>query len=240
MDGWGDGTCRRNHGSYPKRLNALLNPGSFNFLSCSGADASHIIKAQVHSSHFGSPDLVTMTAGGDNDGVFVKILLGCLVNKKKSQCDKALALAETTAEKIPERLAPLYEDIKSTNVDPNKKRTIIHLSYVQMYNRDADKSECPQHGTDLSWPTTGEGGYRDKINKTILKMNAKIKEAAEKAGVIYVDVDPYYEGHRFCDGGEPWMQHHLNFKTGGVLCHPTMDGHGAYMNATLTALAQQV
>lgn len=46
------------------RLNSILKPTNFNFLPCSGASVPHILSKQVKSKAFGTPDLVTMTAGG--------------------------------------------------------------------------------------------------------------------------------------------------------------------------------
>lgn len=235
--GWGSGKCKRNKGSYGSRLNGILKPTTFAYLPCSGASVPNILKKQVKSKHFGTPDLVTFTAGGDNGGVFIKILMGCILHKSKKKCDAALAVGEETLSKMAETLKPVYEAIMGSTGDDGEPPKAIHLGYVQMWARDTDKSECPKHGTDVSWASNGVGGYRDQINNLIVRINAATKEEADKHGVTFVDVDPYYEGHRLCDGQDAsWLQHRLTLHENGVLCHPTWDGHTAYINATLHAL----
>jgi hypothetical protein len=243
LKGWGVGKCKRNQGAHGPRLNTLLKPDKFQFSACSGADVPHIRK-QLNGSHYGEPDLITMTATGDNEGMFVKVLLACFVKKNAKRCDAAVEFASGAADRIPETLAPLYADIRARNAGTDRNQTIIHLGYAALFNRDADYDNCPvkplrifRSGVDVRWATRGPGGYREKINNVILKVNSKIKESADAAGVTFVDVDPYFEGHRFCDGPtDAWMQHHLNFKEDGVLCHPTFEGHGAYIKATLVTL----
>jgi hypothetical protein len=220
------------------RLNNVLKPTNFNFIPCSGASVPNILKKQVQSNSFGKPDLVTMTAGGDNGGIFVKILMGCVLHKSVKKCDAALQHGEETLLKLADTLTPVYEAIMFKNSPDAPAPKVIHLGYVQMSSRDTEKFLCPKHGTDVSWASNGEGGYRDKINNLITRINEKTKEEAEKHGVTFVDVDPYFEGHRLCDGQDvSWMQHRLTLRENGVLCHPTWDGHGAYINATLHALA---
>lgn len=141
--------------------------------------------------------------------------------------------------KLPDTLAPIYSAIMEKTGDDGVPPTVIHLGYVQMWARDTPKSSCPKHGTDVSWATNGIGGYREKINNLIARINAKTKEEADRHGVTFVDVNPFFEGHRLCDGQDAsWMQHRLTLRENGVLCHPTWDGHGAYINATLQALAK--
>lgn len=235
--GWGSGNCKRNKGSHGSRLNSILKPTTFAYLPCSGASVPNILKKQVKSKHFGTPDLVTMTAGGDNGGIFVKILLGCILHKSKKKCDNALKVGEETLLTIPATLTPVYEAIMNKIGDDGVPPKVLHLGYVKMWARDTDASECPKEGTNVSWATNGIGGYRDKINDLISRINKATKEEADKWGVTFVDVCPYFEGHRLCDGQDAsWLQHKLTLHENGVLCHPTYDGHSAYINATLHAL----
>ncbi|KAF2435199.1 SGNH hydrolase [Tothia fuscella] len=243
QNNWGEGSCRRNVGAYGPRLNNLLHPDFFHFAACSGADVPHI-QAQVKSSLYGDPELIVMTATGDNGGMFVKVLVACMIQKSGSACDAAVKYASVQADAIPGTLAPLYKDIKDEGKAAGKKLTIVHIGYAQLYNRDADAAQCPPKptrfylGVDVKWASKGPGGYRDKINNVILKVNRKIQEAANQDGIIYADADSFFEGHRFCDGPKnAWMQHKLALmQEAGVLCHPTFEGHGAYVNAALDAL----
>ncbi|QDS77539.1 hypothetical protein FKW77_000997 [Venturia effusa] len=235
--GWGRGNCKRNKGSHGSRLNSVLKPTTFAYLPCSGAPVGNILKKQVETKAFGTPDLVTMTAGGDNGGIFVKILMACILHKSSKKCDKALKVGEATLLKLPSTLTPVYEAIMNKTGDDGVPPKVLHLGYVKMWARDTPKSECPKHGTDVSWASNGVGGYRDQINELIVRINQATKEEADKHGVTFVDVDPYFEGHRLCDGQDAsWLQHRLTLRENGVLCHPTLDGHTAYMNASLHAL----
>ncbi|RDI83009.1 Endoribonuclease [Venturia inaequalis] len=240
-----DEDCKRNKGSHGSRLNSILKPTSFAYLACSGASALNVLKNQVESQSFGTPDLVTMTAGGNNDDIFVKLLLACILLKSKEECDNALKVGEATLLKLPATLTPLYEAIMNKTGDDGAPPQVLHLGYVKIWARDTSRSECPKDGTDVSWASNGFGGHRDKINDLISRFNKVTKAEAEENGVIFVGVDPYFEGHRLCDGQDAsWLQHghfgnNLTSEENGVLCHPTFDGHSAYINATLHALKGQ-
>lgn len=237
LNGWGHGHCRRNDGSYPFRLNKILQPTNFQFQACSGADTAHIDQLQVKPDSFGKPDLVTITAGGDDESSFVKILLACILQGRKKKCDSALAHGQETVKGLTAKLVPLYKEILANQGKSN--RTLVVLGYVQLYDRDGDEKHCPKGGVDFTWPSTGKGGYRDQINKMVLAWNDAIQKAVlQVPGAVYADVDAPWEGHRFCDskGGEPWMQHRLGLGTGGIVCHPNFEGHGVYINQTLKAL----
>jgi hypothetical protein len=236
----GKGICRRNEGSFGFRLNNILKPESFQFIPCSGATVKDIQTRQVGSSDYGQPDLVVFTAGGDNGGSFISVLINCIVRPGEKKCDRALEHADNVGEALPASLAPLYQAIIG-QPSTGRKREIIQLGYVQMYNRDNAVDQCPAHGggkgSDVTWPSIGKGGYRDRINKTIVKINDKIRQAAMNNGVIFLDVDALFHGHRFCDGPDAsWMQHRLSLSEDGIICHPTFEGHGAYIKAVLEYL----
>lgn len=128
----------------------------------------------------------------------------CIVFNNHPMCDKSIKKAEDTIDGIHVNVAEPYGPAKPKNLAPDQQRKVVVLGYAGFYNRDAPKSACPgfeNRGMDVGWPSTGVGGYRDRIDKTIRYMNSEIKKAADLAGVMYADVDAQSEGHRFCNKG---------------------------------------
>lgn len=65
----------------------------------------------------------------------------------------------------------------------------------------------------------------NEFNKLTLKLNTQIRETAEELNADYIDVDPYFQGHRFCEQTkDPWFQQLPNLNGWQSLFHPTLEG----------------
>ena len=137
--------CIRNVGSYAYQFSQAHNPNSFQFNACSGAQVPGIIGAQIDAekSDFKSPDLVTISAGGNDDAAFYDVARYCVyaINPiDYKSCDDAIAKANNTFNGIQPVLEGLYTEALNHNPGPSF-RTVAVLNYPVFYAAPS-KSFC--------------------------------------------------------------------------------------------------
>lgn len=252
--------CRRTASSYPyqflKTYGTRLN--SFNFPACSGADTdgvtSQIDSGSISSSFpqinydFGTPDLVSVTAGGDNNEIFTDTITACVVQLLfkpptdpvyLQNCENNLTAAANTISNIQSKLEAVYADAKTRNLLSGQQRSIFVLGYAQFYNLNSTVDACDQV-FDFKVPSLGPTGIASQINALVLSMNDMIKKAAASQGVTYVDIDQSFIGHRICDVPDnnvtsvvefqkSLKQYFFNMATYAPF-HPTTEGYESMMN----------
>lgn len=249
-----DKACHRTMGSYAwqftqRHLNTLKE---FSFPACSGADTDEIEK-EINSTEpgigpianygFGHPDLVSITAGGNNEHTFSHVIKNCVYPSHEAllSCRKALRKAGKVLDGLQPDLESLYRHASTHNLDPSgfESRDVFVLGYARFYNPLG--VDCPLVGSEhFPVPSLGEDGTAAKINALVVRMNDVIRAAAEASGVTYVDIDGAFEGHRICDQPveEGEFQEDLfyyqkgdNGKDGYAPFHPTKRGHYEMMLA---------
>lgn len=93
--------------------------------------------------------------------------------------------------------------------------------------------------TELPTPPLGVGDIASLMNTLVLQMNAKLRAAAAAAqGVVYVDIDGGFEGHRICDVPEVAFQDnaaaaYVDHRSAPF--HPTPEGYASMMEAFASA-----
>jgi len=193
--------CVRREESYPYLFSQRFAPllSKFNFPACSGANTT-VTSSQISSSSgpspdyaFGSPDIVSITVGGDNNESFTNTISACVVDRRN--CNESLALAHATTNTIQPSLEAVYSDAKTRNLTPGQERKVYVLGYARFYNFNGNRADCG----DFPTPSLGPGGVASRINDAVVRMNGVIMRAAKAQGVVYVDIDQGFEGHRICD-----------------------------------------
>ena len=176
-------------------------------------------------------------------------------------CRHAMKEAEGTFLNNAERYEKLYESALTYDLAKDQKREVYVLGYPLWYDEKAGKinSLCPE-GKDTAdvpqvpWPKfdpDGPEGDRFHIgdtesvawmmNQLVTYLNTKIRTAVDTVNeknfpghVYFVDVDPFFEGHRVCDTEEPWF----NVRTGTDLLLPTREGYQAMANAAIGVILE--
>lgn len=231
------GACKRNSGSYGYQFAKKYAPDSFWFTACSGAMTTDCLEEQVDVFFplarpeaegikvLNSNDLVTITIGG-NDVLFVDTILYCVYanhgwrdwftdcGEWMSKADSAIAMMELPGSNL---------DMLFRKLSKNNPQVVVFG-----YPRFVGEVECTEE--PLSWPSDDE---RARLNELVPMFNSLLERRAEQYGFTYVDVDGDFEGHRYCDYGEPWFQSPWN-NPGGF--HPTTKGQMVYMRALERAL----
>lgn len=174
------------------------------------------------------PKVVTMTGGG-NDVGFGSVILNCIATINRT-CDYARtnigkAILGQSINNQYYRLVDLYTEIKK--VSPQTK--IYAIGYPRFV---ADQAIFCAPNVQL------DRAERTMINESVSYLNQIIKDAANQAGVKYVDIENSLVGHRLCESGESYV-------TGVAMYmdsekqesyHPNKNGHIKIANAVRSAL----
>lgn len=182
------GICYRNALTYPVLWKHANDVTSFRFRACAGATTDTVTADQLDALSR-TTTLVTITVGG-NDVGFAGVVATCTLTLHPEICDHVVDAAEqvgTTS--LPGKLTTLYATIREKA--PNAR--LVVLGYPQLFE---------------AGPTCGTFGMiqanRVRLNAGAVRLNAAIAERAEAAGAQFVDVSPYFEGHRIC-AADPWI-----------------------------------
>ena len=237
--------CLNHDGSWPWQLQEALQlpQGAFRFSACSGYTTQQIRDIEIlhPQSGFESPDLVSLTLGGNDGGGFEGIVDKCSMHM--GSCDDALENAQKVLDNDMDKELELTITAAAThNLPSGSKRTVIVQTYPEFYNED----------DEFEWGCFTSHRDRKNINKLSKEMNDKINAAVQKvnaavqskgATVKLVDANAAFDSHRFCDPGSQaaWFQDEPSWRTlsNGFylgLFHPTTDGHKAMMKQALQVL----
>ena len=193
----GAGLCGGFDSAYPVMIanDTRLDFMEFLNLACGGASTASVKKTQV--PHIGDADVVTITVGG-NEIEFFAVLNACVYEWLPStSCEKEMTRAKTLAQSDT-LLKSFNSMIESTMQHSKPGAKVLITGYARFFNDTT--SQCDhasfsrKHADNL---LTKE--VRRNFNQMVDAINFVIKSAAEVHGAIYVDIDPAFEGHRFCE-----------------------------------------
>ncbi|KAI9854522.1 MAG: hypothetical protein M1813_000985 [Trichoglossum hirsutum] len=212
--GGGDPKCGQFDGAYGVQLkdNDKVKASIFKFLACSGNTAEDVQNNQAKSID-ADADMVTVSAGGNNVG-FGNIVNACVYRFggiTTGDCQKALDDSLTTINDNTKLWSPVWNNINTIlqKVPGRSNFRLYVVGYIKFWNAQTDQCDS------VSWeywnipgttPQKMTKDLRKKMNDLVDAVNAKIKNAVQNVNqsdnrVIFVDPDPAFEGHRFCENG---------------------------------------
>ncbi|KAI9702639.1 MAG: hypothetical protein M1820_006145 [Bogoriella megaspora] len=238
LSGSANTACHRTTGSYPYQFHEKYGPSAnFGFLACGGANTTEIT-SQISDPDFGYPDFVTLDAGGDDNHFASNTVQNCIVaaallnaTAYSAKCNAWLTQASALEQTIKPGISALITNALTHNLLPDQKRKVIVTGYAQPFNVSGLPSNCP---ITIPVPPLGPGNLADRINLSVLALNAAIAAAAYENGALFAEVDAAFEGHRLCDGSDAWFQTDPNTPN-AALAHPTADGYSAIAEAVARA-----
>lgn len=208
--------------------------------SCTGAETTDLQDGQVFGSDTLPPqldaltagtDLVTLSVGGNDFGVFLRLLQGCLTVRQE---DAGRSPCRAAAEQQGNRLAGLLPQIQRrlvAAVRAIERRApgaeVLVVGYPQLAPAVGG---CPQ----LLPLARGDVGFAHEVNRALTDTLAR---AAERTGTTYVDVWSASAGHDIC-AEEPWTNG-LQARSGGAIpFHPLPAGQAAVADLVVAAVEQ--
>lgn len=211
-------------------LQAAHNFSSFQFNACSGANTTDCDDTQVKDPSYGSPDLVTITIGGDNNQAFLGLIVNCVYQRDDTYCQYAIQNAQATVAGLDSYLKTLFRDIVSTNFVFNRRVAVV--GYPRLWS-STNSTTC-QHPVLSNVPLAD----RQSMNDLADGVNAVLKKAANDMGFgfTYVNIDPAFEGKRLCDNvADPLLQYDFATSLYGVF-HPTEQGQQVMFKVVESAI----
>lgn len=215
--------CQRSTKNYPSLLAKALDVTVLRDVSCSGAISTDILTGRPTTPAPGPQldavtshtDLVTVGIGGNDEGVFGKVIFACATGTRvaQAQCSPTVksflttALARTTA-----RVAASLEAIRAKA----PKARIVLVGYLRV---------LPEPGgcvvTGLTAARSGPALLAQDMLDTALA------DAAKRAKVDYVSMATSSSGHESCYGNAAWVNGFRTSPGDGAFLHPNEAGMAA-------------
>ncbi|GAA3530021.1 SGNH/GDSL hydrolase family protein [Aeromicrobium panaciterrae] len=215
--------CQRSTRNYPSLLAKALDVTVVRDVSCSGATSADIVTSRPTTDAPGPQldavtshtDLVTVGIGGNDEGVFGKVIFACATGTRvaQAQCSPTVksflttALARTTA-----RVATSLEAIRAKA----PQARIVLVGYLRV---------LPEPGgcvvTGLTTARSGPAILAQDMLDTALA------DAAKRAKVDYVSMATSSSGHESCYGNAAWVNGFRTSPGDGAFLHPNEAGMAA-------------
>ncbi|MDT0202827.1 SGNH/GDSL hydrolase family protein [Nocardioides sp. AE5] len=212
--------CFPSSNNYPALVAAELEVATLVDASCGGASTVHMSESQGpgRPPQFDAldeeTDLVTITIGGNDEGVFASLLTDCVViaqefgegspcrEIKEGDDDKSLlAKVEASTRRVDAVLAGIVERA------PNA--LVVVVGYPQLAPASG---ACP----DRFPITEGDMAYARELN---VAFNTALAEAAANHGAEFVDMFALSEGHDIC-ADDPWVNGAVDLPDRAAAYHP--------------------
>jgi lysophospholipase L1-like esterase len=206
---YNDGTdCHRSPFSYPAQLAAATGL-SLTLAACSGATTADVLAEQIGLVSTGT-DYVTISVGG-NDVGFSTVISQCALPGWLGNCSGAVQAGLRTLDTVlADRLDAVYAAVRARAPGA----TVAVTGYPLLFN-----------GTDCNPLTFFTKAEMKAINDGTERLNEVIRLRAEAAGFRFVEAEPAFIGHAWCDS-RPWING-LTFPVVNSY-HPNIAGHTAY------------
>lgn len=211
-------TCLRSGVNYPA-LVARAMPGTvLTDVSCSGASTDNArlpqrgltgsVPPQLDAVRRGT-DLVTISLGGNDEGLFGTLLGGCTrlgaADSADSPCtDRFSARVTPVLQTVRRNLARVIDDVH----ERASRARVLVVGYPQI---------VPESGTCADLPlAAGDYAFARSVNE---RLNDAVREAAEAADAEYVDVWSASAGHDIC-ADDPWINGRVTSAERALAYHP--------------------
>lgn len=235
-----DGCLRSSH-NYPSLVAERLERDHDVTLadrSCSGADTSSLTREQEIGRDPRPPqldaldrgtDLVTLSIGGNDFGVFLRLVGGCVARAaqdpggspgRDSARGQGDLLARTQA-RIEDRLVAAIEEVERRA----PRAQLLVVGYPQLAPA---RGGCPE----LLPLAAGDVPFARQVNHALTHNLAR---AAERTRTTYVDVWRASAGHDIC-ADEPWVNGQQGVQGGAIPFHPLPAGQRAIAELVLDAV----
>ena len=230
--------CSRSQLNYARNIVAVTRPESFTDVTCSGATSADFFSSQSLGV---APQLdavntstrfVTMTIGGNDEGVFVDAFFGC----------STVAPGQVFGNPCEQKFGTTYTDLIKNVTYPNlvralsaarakaPKATVAILGYPQI---------LPPVGDPLCYPAVpiSMGDVPWLVNQQKV-LNDAVRRAAAATGARYVDTFTPSAGRDACAPvGTRWMEP-VSTAINALALHPNAAGEAAMAQATLAAIGR--
>jgi lysophospholipase L1-like esterase len=231
-------TCSRSMLNYAHDIAAQTMPSSFTDVTCSGAKTSDFFSSQAAGvapqldAVTQSTRLVTMTIGGNDEGVFVNSFFGCATvsatNVLGNPCQQKYGT--TFTDQIVNQTYPHLVAALTAVRQKAPAATVVILGYPQILPPVGELSCYPSMPIamgDVPW-----------LNHEEAVLNAVVSKAAQQTGARFVDMSASSTGHDACQPiGTRWVEPAIA-PVNAFPVHPNATGEAAMATQTLRSLGR--
>ncbi|MEV6284702.1 SGNH/GDSL hydrolase family protein [Kribbella sp. NPDC051770] len=234
--------CLRSTSNYPKLLAGMLHIWNVTDVSCGGADTTNMTQSQSTPLGVAAPqfnaltkdtDLVTLGIGGNDFGVFGRIIDTCPKlrdsDSKGAPCKAHFTVdgVDTLKADIAKTQGRITEVAKAIKVK-SPKATVVLIGYPKIA---PEKGTCP----DILPFADGDYGYLYSIEQ---ELNKAVANAAKAAGAQYLDTFGPSTGHDACaPDGQAWIQGKDVNLLRAFNYHPRFEGQAGVASLTYKKLS---
>lgn len=204
-----DLACGRSGVNYPTLVSEALDL-ALTDVSCSGADSSAVLADQVPAVT-GDAAVVTVSVGGNDDGLFGRLAFGAL---ERDGVDATLRRVERNVGEVLDAVISAAPDAE-----------VVVVSYPRLLPASGS---CP----DLVPFAPGDYRFVDQVNRGLVEAQ---RRAADAAGVGFADVYAASEGHDICSD-DPWVNGAETAADGTIPFHPFAVGQAGTAGVVEDAL----
>ncbi|KMS82268.1 SGNH/GDSL hydrolase family protein [Prauserella rugosa] len=231
--------CVRSMLNYPTLLAVKARAGSFDDVSCGGAETSHMTAPQHTPLGTNAPqldalrpdtDLVTLGIGGNDESVFGGIVGTCPglrdLDPTGAPCrehftgdgaDELLAAVERTGD----RVEAVLREIGTRSPEAR----VLVVGYPRITPDPGVGTTCPKvlpfADGDLEWAHGVETALADALREAVHRANAAHGPGPEMS---FVDMHPASEGHDACSADGAWIQGRITNPLVAMSYHPNAAG----------------
>ncbi len=221
------GLCARSKKNWPALLAGALAIPKMRDVSCSGAVSADITADRTKPAQIeavsSKTDLVTISIGGNDEGLFSKVILSCLYGPyDAARCTSFMnTQVDAISARTTDRVALALESIRKSA--PNAR--IVVVGYLRIL---PDKGGCGMQGLSPERVL--------QASKGMTAMNGALQAAAKRAKVDFVSMAEASVGHEACAKGDAWVNGLTSDSGDGALLHPNKAG----MRAVAKILAEHL
>jgi lysophospholipase L1-like esterase len=231
--------CFRSSGNYPSLVAEELD-AKLRDVSCSGAATADFAGRQVMA--FGSSqgdsvppqlravrrgtDLVTVGIGGNDESLFQTLVHRCtaVAGRPGSPCTELLRKSygdpTSVLDVVGRRVTGVLDSVREQAPDA----TVVLVGYPRLVDEDRSCEAMPVAEGDLALVAELEE-----------ELSQALAEAAETAGVEYLDMYSVSEGHEVCSD-DPWVNGRFTQQQAALAFHPFAEGQQAVADELLALL----
>ena len=236
------GPCNRSAHNYPAVVAEGLGLGrdddSFVDVSCSGATTADVLATQVDAVT-PDTDLVTLTVGGDDGGLFIDAVLVCNTLGLTDVLGIGTPCQDHGGEQRPVLSAQgLQDDLESVQHGLGQvlqaiqrrapKAKVLVVNYPRLFTSGV---KCGELGA----VTGGDSTCLDSIER---RLTAQLASAAAKSGAQLVDVYSQSLGNGICAGSQAWIAGILPAPGQALSYHPLPAGSEGVGQIVLASLGK--
>jgi lysophospholipase L1-like esterase len=231
------GGCARSDHDYPSLVARRLHVRTFVDVTCSGATTADLAGYQHPFPSSRVPpqlravtrraDLVTIGIGGNDLDLFGTLVNTCTrlrsADPAGAPCARHFAARHTLASvlrTIGGRVRGSLLAIRHKAPDA----TVVLVGYLRL---------VPEHGTCRALPlATGDYAFGRRVSRALA---AAMRQAAHRAGVLFVDMYAASRGHSAC-APDPWVNGAVTARQRALAYHPLLSGMRADARGVLAAV----